>query len=852
MSPLDWSEMKKLASKGPDITTIKTELPIAYVLAVADIPISQSGDGKLHAVCPFHDDDDPSLDIGKQEDKSGQLFERFWCSPCKARGDYGEGDVLDLIQQLPQFNCDTIGDAKLVARDLLEQMHEEGWKGPQLMAPVEFDLETAYRVVGSEPDMAYLQEFVEAKAFPFDAHWLRHEFGVTTFNNWIVVPHREENQLVGYKHRSGADDSWSSAAGSSLKTHLYFEENDTDSRKPIFLSESETDVWNGHFQLGDTYAVLGLPAGAGTRPDTLVDRLAKRKVVVAFDGDSAGRSANRRWWAALTARGCSVKVLPLADGTDIGSTTDLNELVKQARSVPDAPMDIRIEARVGGYVRVGKKDALDQITNWYFEPERELRGPEGTAYEGILMPQGTRTVITSQDLRNKGSATSWAIDHHCAWYGSDRDAQQILGLLQHEGPFLATGEYVTVAGLYKGQFVFPGGRIGHDYLVYLPPNNDPGLEDRLKIEDLDWNIQQLLVMRRLHKRVVMDPILAWLAAVPLRPMFREFPVLSILAGNAGLGKTTLTETVVKAFTSTQVFETLMNSSKFGMSNIATGMSSFVLWEDEYKKEAGEKNLGDAQQLVREAYNGKGGSKGGMKSSGWMKNTRMPITAPIIISGEESFVEVSITERSVTVVLPVGGRNPEALGQVQSWGDTGFAYNYLKFLYEGLSKGTLPEIRNFLAGPEDLPPRARANIGVLYLGWELLVLFLRSQGIDPSKTGFDTPNFSLVIQEAKDAATTNPYRDAVLWSVSQSKAYEFSKRDGDRLVLQIENFMQFVLNNSSMGFPGGRKAVERSLKALYGATEAMVVIDGREKQCMEMSWQRVFDDVRETGDEDNEW
>lgn len=842
----NWDEFKD-QSRSYSIADIKEQLPISYVLAVADVLVNIGTDGKLHAICPFHEDDTPSFDVGK--DNKG--FDRWWCTPCKAtQNNFGEGDVLDLIQMLPMFNVSTAGEAKQKAIQLIQQMNEEGWVGPQLIEQRPFDLNSALDVCNSIADLEYLDDFIERKGYPFTSDYLVREWAITTFNTWIVCPHFENGQLVGYKHRNGAEEGFISAAGSKLKSHFYGEERLTsDMRKPVFLTESETDVWVGHYYLGEQFTVLGLPAGAGVDPRELAERLAGRLVVVAFDGDEAGRSANKRWFDALTARGCAVKLLPLADGKDIGSMRDVNVLVESARTVRDAPRDIYIDTAFDGYVRFGKKDDVNELTNWRFDPRRELRGEDGTAYEGIVTPSGEKSVITSMDLKSRAAAVQWAIEHESTFYGTDKDAQQILGILQNRGPFLATGRMTTVAGLHDKQFVYPGGYIGDDYWVYIPPNVNVDLANDISINNLDWKIQQLLVMRKLHKRSVMDPILAWLAVAPLRSMFREFPILAVLAGNAGLGKTTLVETTVRAFTGTLLSETLMDTTKFAMGGLAAALNFAPVWFDEYKIEAGERNLNDVRQLIREAWNGKGGRKGG-DAGNWQKISKYPRNAPVIISGEESFTEVSITERAVTVVLPVGGRNPVALSQVQSWGDTGYSYNYLKFLHEGLKNDSLPEIRNFNAGPTNLQPRQQTTLGVLYLGWELLRLFLRANGIDPEKAGWTIPEFESVIQEMQESSHTNPYREALLWATAKPDSYTFSKIDQeqDRLIIEVESLMNYVSRNSSMKFPGGKQATERSLKALYGATEEIVQLDNRQQRCLVMSMKRIVENEITQGDD----
>ena len=74
------------------IRAIKDRLPIAYVLQRYNVPLEVNGG--VRAVCPFHPDTNPSLDV------YGLTLERWGCFACGAGG-----DVLVLAQmELSVFN----------------------------------------------------------------------------------------------------------------------------------------------------------------------------------------------------------------------------------------------------------------------------------------------------------------------------------------------------------------------------------------------------------------------------------------------------------------------------------------------------------------------------------------------------------------------------------------------------------------------------------------------------------------------------------------------------------------------------------------------------------------------------
>jgi hypothetical protein len=88
--------------------------------------------------------------------------------------------------------------------------------------------------------------------------------------------------------------------------------------------------------VGDSYDVLGLPTGAGTRPEKFASYLQKREVVLAFDGDAAGRAAIRAWHPALLQQGCTVRVIPMPDGADLARSGDLSWVSGPTRPDVDA------------------------------------------------------------------------------------------------------------------------------------------------------------------------------------------------------------------------------------------------------------------------------------------------------------------------------------------------------------------------------------------------------------------------------------------------------------------------------------------------------------------------------------
>lgn len=807
---MDWNY-----TAGADPAFIKANLPITYVLEKAGYPGTPT-DGKVVTRCPFHLDSNPSFDV------YGENLERWGCYPCSLGG-----DVLDLISRLHKTS--NFSETMDLAEKLIKDKADEGWDGATAGPPKQpFDWGAARALVegarSATPSVLPVVQFfldtrtAAAPGLAVTPEWLVREFRLGVEGGDLIIPYyNRDGDLVSYKHRdkNGQSKALSPRGSGQFDDVLYGEWRDEGG--PVLLCEGESDVWAA---AAAGLNALGLPTGAGAHPRQ-APRLAGRPVTLAFDGDKAGRESTAKWWAALRAAGCGVLIAPVPDGADLASLTHsaIREVVSRARPVTDAPPGIGVGDT--GYYRPGK-ETNTPLTNWVFTPYRELRGEGSNAYEGTVF--GKDTVLSSHDLGAKSRVVSWAARHGGAWYGADRDAQLLLGLLQAQGPFLATGRMATVAGLHEGQFIWPGGRIGSDYWVYVAPSTDVHLAERISLSEADWSPSQIPVLRTLHTQNVMDPMLAWMAVAPLRSMLREFPILAV-TGSSGTGKTTLLETVLRNFTGSLVTNNLTATTRHSVFAFVGSTNAFPVWFDEYRPGARKDAIESLNQLLRDAYTAQASSKGGMGEH-WAEVVSVPTSAPLIVSGEDAFSETSHTERMALLALPREGRNPEALERIKAWGPHGLPHAYLTWLYLGLQEGFLPVIRNFDAGPEDLPPRQKLSLGVLTLGWALLHQFVRT--FDGS-IDLGEPDFSLVIEEGRESSKSNPIQDALRWCLDEFDAAEFVASDKDFVFVRVENFIHYSTSRGGFILPGGPKAVASFLRNHYGATEGVGYFAGSPKR-----------------------
>lgn len=296
-------------------SAIKAELPITYVLDWFRLPVEGVG-GQYVAVCPFHDDTDPSLDV------FGEKLDRWGCFACGAKG-----DVFDLIGRLADL--DEFSEQRALAIEMAEWLDD--WPGPREGISREFNPEAVRTLVAASSvrQLGAVEQFLAMKQrkgelLGLTAKHLHEVWGVGSRGDEIIVPYWDRaGDLLTYKHRS-TETKLLSAPGSPLKGVLYGEWQDRDTSRPVILTEGESDTWAAHGACADLACVMSVANGADSRP--WLGELAGRSVLVAFDGDAPGRRGALRWAGYL---GPTSGVLPVPDGTDLASLppADLRERV---------------------------------------------------------------------------------------------------------------------------------------------------------------------------------------------------------------------------------------------------------------------------------------------------------------------------------------------------------------------------------------------------------------------------------------------------------------------------------------------------------------------------------------------
>ena len=747
-----------------ELAQLRRTLSIPYVMERYGLSPAEESDGKLHYLSPFRPDHNPSFDVWFDDVKGWR-----W-------GDYAEstqGSVVDLVKRLEKLDSDKEAIEKSWL--LLTAQSQDDYKGPTLKPRVRnFDASGARaKLKAGRPEARRAIRNMQARmihSHPGVAHIptdvLYNEWKLSSDGDNILIPYsirtpEGKTEIVGYKTRR-PDDEKRNAKGMELALYGIWRLTD-DENRPIWLGEGETSGWAAQYALPDFF-VCTVP-GTGHFPDKLrgVDRLAGRLVYLAFDSDDAGRKALGIWHRHLLSLSCDVRVVPLPEGLDPAAMhPDAIRLLPERARVA-LPRPQAFEEHDGQYCKVSLRGKLGEeeviysaVSNFSFELIRTLRGTDGEeAYEGLLRPGGTQAVLPVSALQSSSRLVSWAQEHGVDWTGTGNTTLLLAQLLRSESFLVPEGRMTSRVGYFDGDFVWHDGHIGSSDWTYVPPMNAIDVPSMVHIAESPCEpVEVLNGLAAMYAPEVMTPLLCWLAVAPLRPRFDQFPSV-VVSGASGTGKTTLVEKVLRVFSGTSINATLTNTTPHAVASFFGAANAVPVWFDEYRPGARPDSKQQLDQMLRDAYTGQKSYKGGVYENKQALGV-YDSDVPVIVTGEDSMIETSITDRSI--MLRLTKKRQGDMDQIRHVDWAGFAYTYLWWLLDqDLDLTVEPE------GPATLNDRQRYNLGVLRIGERLVRKFTYEHAPHEDPLVLDV---SLVTDQAQEAAEENPIMDAVQWALEQ--------------------------------------------------------------------------------------
>ncbi len=342
-----------------------------------------------------------------------------------------------------------------------------------------------------------------------------------------------------------------------------------------------------------------------------------------------------------------------------------------------------IDGVVPHYVRKywdEKKNKMVEVavTDFVFDPVATItvdEEPPRTVFVAEVL--GHEYQLPSELFDSTQKFKHWANTVNLSFSGTLKDLEGIQFMLRTAG--VPEWDGTSLVGLHEDCFVLPEQTIGgNGRLVYVEHPFGTRWKGATALQQREPDLamtrwpDHIFDLARLHRADIMTPLLGWIAAAPLRSRCHKFPVLAI-SGSSGWGKTTIIETVEKAFGFwMDEAPFLPGLTPHAVVGAATTSNALPVWFDEYRDSIRPDTLDMVENVLRAAWDANSVSKGGTDASNVMAVKSFPVRAPLLVSGEESFTETSHAERMIALSLPKEGRNVEALDRLVNDGEHGHA------------------------------------------------------------------------------------------------------------------------------------------------------------------------------------
>lgn len=494
-----------------------------------------------------------------------------------------------------------------------------------------------------------------------------------------------------------------------------------------------------------------------------------------------------------------------------------------------------------GYACLSDEGAVSLFTDWTANPifHISVAGDDTqTVFEVII--NGSRTQMGSELFDSVNAIRKWCHARNLSWNGTQNQLEGLRYLLSHTD--VPWREGVTAVGLQsertdhelKGSFILPNGDVigEKDRFIYVEPPSK--IEWECRLDPGQWDPYALILVSHLRSPSIMTPILGWMAAAPLRSLFKRFPVLAVF-GASGWGKSTTVAEAMRVFGYHDgTPPSLGGATPHTLRATMAASNGIPVWFDEYRANTCRADTMEAfEQVIRKAWDGGTVTTGGGVSS-WAELISWPCSAPLVISGETAFTEVSHRERSIVVNISGEPEDHEVeifyRLQEQEFGETvysviGFGRSYLEWIlhHDTLLDGSYREFGlNDLVLPNK-SSRQEHGRAVARWGYTLLNMFLGDwcEQHYGNRLEFDLPPYddTWVVEDAQDSAKTNPYIEALKegYKGYNSKGDRFVSDDDYYTYVSLPQLMAWLTNRTDIKLPGNRTAFADYLKAEFGAT-----------------------------------
>ena len=528
---------------------------------------------------------------------------------------------------------------------------------------------------------------------------------------------------------------------------------------------------------------------------------------------------------------------------------------------PTVLQPVRIDQATGThYVTVDAQGVEHPISDFVMEPVARIRvnGDEAQTIYEVKIHDEVHQISGGRVLSSGPKFKAWCYERGLSWAGNNRDVDQLQVRLNNADVPTLYG--VTVTGLHGAAFVQEGLTFGHDaeQFAYVRPVNYVARKTQIFPRESGWMLyvesaawgdravidwprgsepawpvwdQGLRALARLHSPDVMTPILGWMAAAPLRSLFKMFPPLAVMGG-AGWGKSTIVRTVMESFGYGTDALGLNGTTPYTIFSLASSTNALPVWFEEYRLGVRQDAKDAVNQLLRDAWEAGASVRGGTTEN--LSQVRaVRAEAPIVISGEDTFSESSHVQRILLVNMPKDGKDEQALttieGRYHSPDPNDIHEGMLIFaaLQEFFSLYVewllFLKVNDLLPSPPNVHDRQAQGRAAACYGYDLLNEFATEIGVDPNVlpawdesrvAAGQAEHVDLISELVLEALGVNDPADSlpIVWDTP-----DHDGGPGWRNV-RVGAFVQWVARNRTDALPGGRKAISNYLKEKFGAVD----------------------------------
>ena len=480
----------------------------------------------------------------------------------------------------------------------------------------------------------------------------------------------------------------------------------------------------------------------------------------------------------------------------------------QRRDQVDSQREVSFFIKEDDTLWISRKDQNPHcVASFWFEPERVIERDQGDLFEGTIHAHNhawpgeqleKHSFDSVRSLKSKLRLGAWR------WLGSDKEAQHYLGYivekLQNKGMPRAQG--VIAIGRHEDHWVAPEMTFTEKEVFSLQTSEKIFIQRGIDYPKVNYTFESSSTYRPLCQKIfkhlphIDNPsalwsIVGWVFATPLKPIFNEvgirFPHLD-LYGSRGSGKTTTMKNVfLPLLGSEEPTYHDCHTTPFVLLGLFSSTNAFpILLAEFHRSHLPESTYNRLVRTLKMAYDS------GYDSRGRPNQTVevYPLSAPIVLDGEDSLSDPALLERTIIVGLSPedvieGTRSWKAYRELVKLPLHKFAGNFVRFtlgydeedvldLYER-SRDTIMSVYS-----QPLPDRVRNNLVVDFSGLLLLKQFA-------ADVGFDLPTFD----EAFLRGIYNPVLNEVV---------EFG---GGRTRLLVDDFIEDIVNEFQMSIENNR-------------------------------------------------